>query len=608
MEATKYDVFISYSRKDYVDEHNNVIPGNEVSKIKDALTEAGITFWMDEKGIVPGEDYAAKILRYIKACKIFVFISSAAANQSEWTRKETACALMYKKEVIPLLLDDSPFHDAVMLRIADLDRIDYYVNPKKGLEKLISSIKTLLSKLTEEERRKKEEEELRKEIERKKNEDAKRRKEEEVRQQQEQQEQLVEDIRTSVIELNIEETKLDLERTKLLVKTEKVMDMAQRESLKTEITESSPLRKKSQAEINRLQEQVAELKTECDSFEEKRKNHLEELAVNDSENAFLRKEIDSKKQDSTVSQPNNNKWVHVVYGVIILFLIWVICVLSCAKGNPVGNNTNDSINLTQETVVVDSILELFIVDSVKFKMIKVEGGTFLMGAQKTDPNGPNYDKEASNNESPVHEVMVNSFYIGETEVTQALWKAVMGTTVRQQRDKWDPEESMLGEGDDYPMYYIYRDECQEFIKKLNSMTGKNFRLPTEAEWEYAARGGEKSLGYNYSGSNAVGAVAWYDKNGGSGTHTVKGKKPNELGLYDMSGNVWEMCQDWYDTYANSERTNLNAPSRRSGRLLRGGAWYTGAGSCRVSSRSTVSPGSGLGFRLVLPEEISPEKP
>lgn len=163
-----YDVFISYSRKDYVDEHNNVIPDNEVSKIKEALAKAGVKFWMDEKGIVPGEDFAEKILKHIKASKIVVYISSASANQSEWTRKEIACALMYKKKVIPLLLDDSPFHDAVMLRIVDLNRIDYYINPEKGVESLTKAIKSQLDELAEQEMHKKKEEERQKEIERKK--------------------------------------------------------------------------------------------------------------------------------------------------------------------------------------------------------------------------------------------------------------------------------------------------------------------------------------------------------------------------------------------------------------------------------------------------------
>ena len=607
MEQKTYDVFISYSRKDYVDEYNNVIPGNEVSKIKEALTEAGITFWMDEKGIVPGEDFAAKILKYIKACKIFVFISSAAANQSEWTRKEIACALMYKKEVIPLLLDDSPFHDSVILRIADLDQIDYYVNPEKGLEKLITSIKTHLNKLEEEERRKKEEEERRKEIERKKNEDVKRRKEEEERQRKEQQKQLVEAIRTSVIDLNIEETKLDLDRTKLLVKTEKVMDIAQRESLKTEITESSPIRKKSQAEIKKLQEKVAELKTEQDSFEEQKKAVLKKLAEKDSEIVLLREEVGSQRQDPIVSQSDNHRWVHIVYGLIILALISVICVRSCGKHNPtiiIANDsisiTNDSINLAKETVVVDSILE-FHVDSIKFKMIKVEGGTFLMGAQKTDPDGPNYDSESRNGEEPVHKVTLSSFYIGEVMVTQALWKAVMGSEPTE-NGGW---ENRYGKGANHPAYRVsYNEIVKDFLPKLTQMTGKNFRLPTEAEWEYAARGGNMRNGYKYAGSNTIDDVAWYDGNSEDKTHAVKTKSPNELGIYDMSGNVWEWCQDWYGSYGSDSQTNPTGSSNGSRRVLRGGSWGSYARSCRVSYRGNGDPGDRsiiIGFRLVLPQ-------
>ena len=580
MEQARYDVFISYSRKDYVDEHKNVIPGNEVSKIKEALTEAGIKFWMDEKGIVPGEDYAEKILQHIKACNIFLFLSSTAANQSEWTRKEIACALAYKKEVIPLLLDDSPFHDSIMLRIVDLDRIDYYVNPEKGLEKLLMSINTHLNKLAKEEEQRKE-----------------------------QQKQLVEDIRTTVKELNIEETKLDLERNKLLVKTEKVVDKMQRESLKTEITDSSPIRKKSQAEIKKLQEQMAKLKTERDSFEEKNKAYLKELADKGSESAMLSKEVDSKEQNRIVSKPNNNKLVHVIYGLIILILTSVICIRSCGKQNSIANNTNGSMSLTQEAVIVDSILE-FLVDSVKFKMIMVEGGSFLMGAQKTDPSGQNYDIEANDDEKPVHEVKMDTYYMGETVVTQALWKAVMGSSDNQQHEKANPEWRMRGEGDDFPVYCVSWDECQEFINKLNMKTGKSFRLPTEAEWEFAARGGNKSMGCKYAGGNVIGEVAWYGDNSDDKTHPVKGKKPNELGLYDMSGNVWEWCQDWYESYSDSEQNNPTGPSNGSNRVLRGGSWFNFAKICRVSYRSYYVPDLrhlNHGLRLVLPQQSSSEQ-
>lgn len=140
MDQKTFDVFISYSRKDYVDKRGNVISGNEVSKIMDALSAAGITFWFDKEGVIHGEDFGEKILKYIKRAKIFVYLSTTAANESEWTRKEIASAVMYKKKIIPVRIDESPYHDSVMFRIADLDYINYSSNPKKGREELVESI------------------------------------------------------------------------------------------------------------------------------------------------------------------------------------------------------------------------------------------------------------------------------------------------------------------------------------------------------------------------------------------------------------------------------------------------------------------------------------
>ena len=253
------------------------------------------------------------------------------------------------------------------------------------------------------------------------------------------------------------------------------------------------------------------------------------------------------------------------------------------------------------------------VNGVSFKMIKVEGGTFKMGAQSTDPNGENYDSEAWEDEQPVHNVTLDDYYIGETEVTQELWEAVMGTTIEQQRQKAEEylgfDWGLHGQGATYPMYYISWEQCQEFIAKLNQLTGKRFRLPTEAEWEYAARGGNKIRGYKYAGSNTIGEVAWYDANAydvgaGSpayGTHPVGTKSPNELGLYDMSGNVWEWCSDWYGEYSSSSQTNPTRPTSGSFRVIRGGSWDNSAQYCRVADRNGSTPDFRyyfLGFRLV----------
>ena len=218
-------------------------------------------------------------------------------------------------------------------------------------------------------------------------------------------------------------------------------------------------------------------------------------------------------------------------------------------------------------------------------MVYVEGGTFTMGASADD-------SEADVWEKPAHRVTVSSFYIGKYEVTQAQWKAVMGTN------------PSLFKGDNLPVEQVSWNDVQEFIRKLNAQTGKTYRLPTEAEWEFAARGGNSSRGYKYSGSNDIGSVAWYKSNSNSQTHPVGTKAPNELGIYDMTGNVWEWCSDWYSSsyYSNSPSTNPKGPTSGSRRVLRGGSWFSSAGDCRVSSRVTCNLDSGrgdIGFRLVL---------
>ncbi len=235
------------------------------------------------------------------------------------------------------------------------------------------------------------------------------------------------------------------------------------------------------------------------------------------------------------------------------------------------------------------------VEGVSFKMIAVEGGTFTMGA--TSEQG----SDAYDNEKPTHSVTLSDYYIGETEVTQALWYAVMGYKPTSGGSQWS---SNYGLGDNYPAYYISWDDCQAFITKLNTLTGKTFRMPTEAEWEYAARGGNKSKGYKYSGSNTIDDVAWYYDNSGIKSHTVGTKAANELGIYDMSGNLWEWCSDWYSRsyYSSSAQTNPTGPSSGSGRVRRGGYWYNSARTCRVSYRNNFAPSHCdivIGLRLVL---------
>ncbi len=223
------------------------------------------------------------------------------------------------------------------------------------------------------------------------------------------------------------------------------------------------------------------------------------------------------------------------------------------------------------------------VNGVSFTMIAVQGGTFTMGA--TSEQG----SDAYSAEKPTHKVTLSDYMIGETEVTQELWKAVMGTN------------PSYFSGTQNPVEQVSWEDCQNFIAELNAMTGKKFRLPTEAEWEFAARGGNKSNGFKYSGSGSIDKVAWYDGNCLK-THPVKQKQANELGIYDMSGNVYEWCQDWYGSYSSSAQTNPTGPSSGSRHVFRGGSWLNGAGSCRVSYRNFDTPTftfSYLGLRLAL---------
>lgn len=238
-------------------------------------------------------------------------------------------------------------------------------------------------------------------------------------------------------------------------------------------------------------------------------------------------------------------------------------------------------------------VESFTVAGVSFNMVKVEAGTFVMGVADDDP-------EAGDRERPAHEVTLSGFSIGETEVTQELWQALMGYNPSDFTD--DPQR---------PIDNVSWDECRQFIAKLNEMTGRTFRLPTEAEWEFAARGGNMSKRYKYAGSNDVDAVAWYEANSYNvgmdspdfGPHAVKTKAPNELGLYDMSGNVMEWCQDYYGAYSAEPQTDPTGPSSGYGRVTRGGSWGGVATACRVTYRgdgtAPSSRGHYRGLRLAL---------
>ena len=288
----------------------------------------------------------------------------------------------------------------------------------------------------------------------------------------------------------------------------------------------------------------------------------------------------------------------------LLAMLLVAFAGNAQTGKDLDLNGDGAVDLSDVSILINYILnppepsgnQTFTVNGVSFEMIAVEGGTFTMGA--TEEQGSDVDRD----ESPTHQVTLSSYMIGKTEVTQELWEAVMGKSLSQIASELG--NSTRGVGSNYPMYYVSWEDCQEFITKLNALTGKTFRLPTEAEWEFAARGGNKSQGFTYSGSNTVDDVAWYFDTSSSTTHPVATKAPNELGIYDMSGSVYEWCNDWYSRsyYTSESQTNPTGPDSGSNRVWRGGSWAGDARACRVSNRSSKDPtyrGNYLGLRLAL---------
>ena len=239
--------------------------------------------------------------------------------------------------------------------------------------------------------------------------------------------------------------------------------------------------------------------------------------------------------------------------------------------------------LNDEWPTVDPVPDVFqdeIIDvnGVQFKMIAVEGGTFNMGGDYIES-------------VMYHQVTLSNFHIAETEVTQDLWDIVM-----------HDNPSVGNGGQACPVDNVSWTDCQEFISRLNQLTGRNFRLPTEAEWEFAARGGNKTHGYTYSGSNNINDVGWSEDNSGDRTHVVATKQANELGIYDMSGNVWEWCQDWYAPYPEQAQVNPQGPETGTERIVRGGCMWGHTRFCTVFYRMCYPPEfyrGDVGLRLAL---------
>ena len=469
----QYDVFISYSRRDYLDENGDVLPGNIISKIKDVLKNNGITYWIDEDGINSGDEFARLIIRSIKDSKVLLFVSTENSNNSAWTRKEVASAISYKKKIIPFKYDDTPFNDSLLLYLADLDFISYKQQGNRALNRLVTSITNYLNSIKP-----------------------------------------------------VEEVALAEVETKPVPKPEpkpEVKPQPKPEPKPVHIPESKP----------KKQESVKESPNEKPKTGKILLITLIALAlIGVAVMIYLNVNSDKQNSDNVVENIENPE-VEIEQ-----------------KIEPAASKTTTAPAKQESKPVVkkevkDATIE---VNGVKFDMIAVKG------------NGK-----------------IGDFCIGKYEVTQQLWKAVMGTSVQQQRDKLDPSFKLRGEGDNLPMYFVNWDDCQDFIKKLNSLTGKKFRLPSEAEWEYAAKGG----------ANGGGALSgWNEDNSNESTHAVGGKEPNALGLYDMAGNVSEWCKD----------------KKGYEYVVKGGGWASTEDNCKATSRSYLDEmirNDETGFRLVM---------
>ena len=280
----------------------------------------------------------------------------------------------------------------------------------------------------------------------------------------------------------------------------------------------------------------------------------------------------------------------------ILFFLSLMMVAFFTANAQLKDDVNDDgvVDMSDATTLIDHVLNgvnngsshIFIAHNVMIEMVRVEGGTFTMGATAEQAS------DAFSDELPTHKVTLSPFLIGKYEVSQTLWLAVMG------------ENPSVNTGINLPVDNVTWNECQTFITKLYELTGKNFRLLTEAEWEYAARGGNKSKGYKYSGSNNLGDVAWYIDNSNNTSHAIGTKAPNELGIYDMTGNVMEWVSDWKGSYSSGAQTNPTGPDSGTYRVNRGGSYGNVERLSRITNRNSIDPNMSsktMGLRLCLPE-------
>ena len=567
---SKYDVFISYSRKDYED-NGEVIPGNPISAIIDMLDSNHISYWFDKEGIYSGSKFIEVINEAILASKMLIFISSKSSNTSKWTAGEILLASDADMAILPVKIDDSGYSSKFNLVIRPLDFVDYYGNEAESLERIKNSV----LKIKEDYARKQVEEEIRELA-------------ADCQVLLGQQEALVK----TLVEKNLSVGNAEkvcpvcgkqiplgdafcgrcgwhfpllyaLGGRQIAAGDQHHLTLARANWQKVSGDAAAALeRQKLEEENHQLRAALDRISEECKTLTtslSRKESELRGSASNEASlNAQLKElqNIRKKLSDEISVLQHKLSSYEIKQSSLKNQLDQAQDALRVARAEAESKQKEilalqSKLSASAISSGVDDAQITFTVKGITFTMIRVEG-------------------------------MGTPYYIGETQVTQALWKAVMGNNPSHLKS------------DNHPVEMVSWEDCQDFIKRLNMMTSEKFRLPKEAEWEYAAKGGRRSHGYQYSGSNTIDEVAWYDKNAREvgnnspnyGTHPVKTKKPNELGIYDMSGNVWEWCDDSSGSY----------------RVVRGGSYINYAEYCRVAYRFILTPSDrnyGLGFRLAL---------
>lgn len=519
MESRKYDVFVSYSRKD----------AEIVDRICQLMKQKQIVYYRDTQEMPGGETFFNELANAILDSIVFLYIGSKNSYSSIYTPKEINFAISKNTNVIiPYLIDDSPLPDNLFLAFSDLNiRNQTDHSPEVILEDIVKAVPRL----------------------------------------------------KNIVKSKAPEEKIEgINFYPYYKDALEYYNIAERLYYDDRF-ESLPQMRMAALAYSKYAEMLG--------YTNRGKWLYNEIWTGDEEVQMLYKE-QFEKNEATIkakiklseTQQKRNKIIEKIKSGVPIIQIKFSDEISDMESKE-NTFVTDAINFKE----VDSIIKIVKIKDVMFKMILVKGDTYVMGASLLQ-GGENKDEQVT------HNVTLGDFYICTTQVTQELWNAIIGNNPSKIKDK------------NLPVTNVSWNDCQDFIKRLNDITGMKFRLPSETEWEFAAKGGQKGKlnGYKYSGSNIITNIMWYSKNSGNRPHTVSSKQSNELGLFDMSGNVWEWCSDWYAPYDIRHSFSPKGPTYGTEKVCRGGSFMSEAKECRVSIREKDLPcekSEDIGFRLVL---------